>query len=50
MAEQQPRAFVCPNDTGSGPIHRVKWNSGNPWCLSCDVAAVVFRGFKKERD
>lgn len=30
----------CPNRDKGGE-HRVKWNSGNPWCLTCDVAAVA---------
>lgn len=31
--------FVCPQRHDFGP-HKVKWNSGEPWCLTCDIAAV----------
>ena len=33
--------FACPNDKDDGKKHRVKWNSGNQWCLTCNVAAVI---------
>lgn len=32
--------FVCPQRHDFGP-HKVKWNSGQPWCLTCDIAAVA---------
>lgn len=31
--------FVCPQRHDFGP-HKVKWNRGEPWCLTCDIAAV----------
>lgn len=31
--------FVCEN-RDDGNHHRVKWNSGEPFCLSCEIPAV----------
>lgn len=31
--------FVCPNRHDFGP-HKVKWNGGEPTCLTCDIPAV----------
>ena len=32
--------FVCPQRHDFGP-HKVKWNSGEPHCLTCDIPAVA---------
>lgn len=31
-------SFVCSNKESQN--HEVKWNDGNPWCLSCDVESI----------
>ncbi len=32
--------FVCPNRTDFGP-HKVRWNKGEPICLTCGIPAVA---------
>lgn len=40
-AELERGYFTCPNDDVMDKRrHEVKWNGGDPWCLTCDVAAI----------
>lgn len=43
------KVAVCLNRS-DGKVHRVKWNGGNIWCLTCNIPATTITRDELEKE